>query len=127
MDVRAKTTDGTQYDIEIQLTNQKNMDKRTLFYWGKMFLEGIKKGQDYIELWKVITINILNFNFLAIDKFHSTFHLWEDSWKDFMLTDLVEIRFIELPKFRAIITRTFEKIHCIDGCRFWKRIYLMIY
>jgi len=28
LDVRAKTEDGTQIDIEVQLTNQHNMDKR---------------------------------------------------------------------------------------------------
>ena len=37
LDVKAKTEDGTQFDIEVQLTNQHNMDKRTLFYWGKLF------------------------------------------------------------------------------------------
>mgnify|MGYP000281684540 CR=1 FL=1 len=33
IDVRAKTKDGTQLDIEIQLTNQHNMEKRTLWYY----------------------------------------------------------------------------------------------
>ena len=109
LDVRARTADGTQLNIEVQLTDQKNMDKRTLFYWGKMFIDGIKKGQDYINLCKVITINILDFNFLDINKFHSTFHLREDSCKDFMLTDLVEIHFIELPKFRAHREKNFRE------------------
>ena len=109
LDVRARTADGTQLNIEVQLTDQKNMDKRTLFYWGKVFIDGIKKGQDYINLCKVITINILDFNFLDIDKFHSTFHLREDSCKDFMLTDLVEIHFIELPKFRAYSEKNFRE------------------
>ncbi len=42
LDIRAKTAYGMQIDIEVQINNQKNMDKRTLFYWGKLFLEGIK-------------------------------------------------------------------------------------
>lgn len=50
-----------------------------MFYWGKLFLEGIKKGEDYINLTKVITINILDFDYLDIEKFHSKYHLWEDS------------------------------------------------
>lgn len=77
LDVRAKTADGMQIDIEVQINNHKNMDKRTLFYWGKLFLEGIKQGEDYLKLVKVITVNILDFNFLPIPKFHSTYHLWE--------------------------------------------------
>ncbi|MFZ5989541.1 MAG: Rpn family recombination-promoting nuclease/putative transposase [Bacillota bacterium] len=101
LDVRAKTADGMQVDIEVQLTNQRNMEKRTMFYWGKLFLEGIKQGDDYISLSKVITINILDFNFLDIDKFHSKYHLWEDEEDNYLLTDLIEIHFIEMPKFRA--------------------------
>ncbi|KYH35299.1 PD-(D/E)XK nuclease family transposase [Clostridium tepidiprofundi DSM 19306] len=102
LDVRAKTEDGTQLNIEVQLTDQRNMDKRTLFYWGRLFNEGISKGEDYRKLCKVITINILNFNYLPLNKFHSKFHLWEDDEKDYMLTDLVEIHFIEVLKFNEL-------------------------
>ncbi|MEL7597471.1 MAG: Rpn family recombination-promoting nuclease/putative transposase [Clostridiaceae bacterium] len=102
LDVRAKTENGTQIDIEVQLTNQHNMDKRTLFYWGRMFSESIAKGEDYKHLPKVITINILDFNYIELDKFHTKFHLWEDEAKDYMLTDLVEIHFIEIPKFNEL-------------------------
>lgn len=102
LDVRAKTEDGTQIDIEVQLTNQHNMDKRTLFYWGKLFNEKIAKGEDYKNLNKVITINILDFDYINLDKFHTKFHLWEDESKDYMLTDLVEIHFVELSKFNRL-------------------------
>lgn len=71
-----------------------------MFYWGKLFLEGIKKGEDYINLTKVITINILDFDYLDIEKFHSKYHLWEDSEENYLLTDLIEIHFIEMPKFK---------------------------
>jgi len=102
LDVRAKTEDGTQIDIEVQLTNQHNMDKRTLFYWGRIFNESISKGEDYKNLPKVITINILDFDYINLDKFHTKFHLWEDESKDYMLTDLVEIHFIEISKFNKL-------------------------
>ena len=100
IDVRAKTFNHEHIDIEVQLTDQGNMDKRTLFYWGKMYLENIKKGQDFKSLEKVITINILDFEFLGTESYQSSFHLWEDLEKDYMLTDVVEIHFLELPKFR---------------------------
>lgn len=100
IDVRAKTSKGENIDIEVQLTDQGNMDKRTLFYWGKMYLENIKQGQDYTSLEKVITINILDFEFLGTENYQSSFHLWEDIEKDYMLTDVVEIHFLDLPKFR---------------------------
>ena len=109
IDVRARTIEGEEIDIEVQITDQKNMDKRTLFYWSKLYLEGITKGKDYKELTKVITINILDFEFTNIDKYHSSYHLWEDEDKNYRLTDIVEIHFIELPKFRRIIEKNYRE------------------
>lgn len=108
IDVRAKTLNGEHIDIEVQLTNQGNMDKRTLFYWGKLYLENIKKGEDYKELEKVITINILDFEFLDTTNYQSSFHLWEDIDKEYMLTDLIEIHFLELPKFIKKKSKNFK-------------------
>ena len=109
IDVRATTVKGEEIDIEVQIKDQNNMDKRTLFYWSKLYLEGIKKGGDYKELNKVITINLLDFEYLETKQYHSSFHLWEDEQKDYMLTDLVEIHFIELPKFRALQNKDFKE------------------
>lgn len=110
IDVRAKTADGTQLEIEVQLTNQHNMDKRTLWYWGELFSEGIKKGEDYKKLMKVITINILDFEYIKIpSKFHTTFHLWEDEVKDYMLTDVIEVHFIEMEKFRKLQNKNLKE------------------
>lgn len=109
IDVRAKTSNGENIDIEVQLTDQGNMDKRTLFYWGKMYLENIKQDQDYTSLEKVITINILDFEFLGTENYQSSFHLWEDIEKDYMLTDVVEIHFLELPKFRSKKDRDYRE------------------
>ena len=109
IDVRAKTFNHEHIDIEVQLTDQGNMDKRTLFYWGKMYLENIKKGQDFKSLEKVITINILDFEFLGTESYQSSFHLWEDLEKDYMLTDVVEIHFLELPKFRKMLNKNIRE------------------
>ena len=108
IDVRAVTNKGEEIDIEVQIANQNNMDKRTLFYWSKLYLEGIQKGDDYKTLSKVITINLVDFEFLEISSYHSSYHLWEDEKKDYMLTDLVEIHFIELPKFRKLESKDFK-------------------
>jgi len=65
-----------------------------------MYLENMKQGEDYTSLEKVITINILDFEFLGTENYQSSFHLWEDMEKDYMITDVVEIHFLELPEFR---------------------------
>ena len=102
LDIRAKSVSGEQFNIEVQLINQYNMDKRTLFYWSKLYTGQLKQGQMFNELKKTITINILDFNYIGIDAYHTAFHLWEDGVRDYKLTDVLEIRFIELPKFRKV-------------------------
>lgn len=109
LDIRAKLSDSTQVNIEVQLTNHGNMEKRTLWYWGRIFNEGIAKGDDYSQLTKVITINLLDFKYIKVQKYHSTFHLWEDEALDCKLTDLIEIHFIELPKFHEMPVKHYHE------------------
>jgi predicted transposase/invertase (TIGR01784 family) len=59
LDIRATVNDGTKVNIEVQLCNLGNMDKRSLFYWSREYSKGIKSGQDYQELPSVIAINIV--------------------------------------------------------------------
>lgn len=100
LDIRARTVRGEQINIEVQLVNQYNMEMRTLFYWSKMYTEQLKEGQPYNNLKKTIAIYILDFNYIKDEKYSTVFHLWEDTNKDCKLTDILEIRFLELPKFR---------------------------
>ena len=78
LDVRAILEDGTRVNIEVQLRNLNNFDKRSLFYWSKEYTKGIKSGQDYAYLPTVININIIDFEFLETDNYHTVFHLRED-------------------------------------------------
>ena len=75
LDVRAKTKNGEQIDIEIQVLYTDYMAERTLFYWSKMYNGQIKSGDTYDKLKKCITINIVDFECLPINKVHSSFHI----------------------------------------------------
>jgi len=104
LDVRAETDTGEKINIEVQLKDLHNMEKRSLFYWAREFTKGISEGDDYLLLPKVITINIVNFDNIKLNEFHTCFHLWEDSHKDYLLTDALEIHFINMKKFRQLKT-----------------------
>ena len=52
LDIRAKLNNDTNCNVEIQLVDQKNIEKRALYYWSKMYIESIKAGHDYSELEK---------------------------------------------------------------------------
>lgn len=98
LDVRVITEKGIQINVEIQLINRYNMINRTLFYWSRLYSSQIKRGENYKKLNKTITINILNFNYIDSKKYHTSYHLYEDDDK-IMLTDILEVQFVELPKF----------------------------
>jgi predicted transposase/invertase (TIGR01784 family) len=102
LDVRAILGDGTGVNIEVQLRNLGNMDRRSLFYWSKAYTSSFSAGEDYIDLPNVIAINIVNFEFFEQSDFHTIFHLWEDNDKDLLLTSALEIHFIDMVKFRAL-------------------------
>jgi predicted transposase/invertase (TIGR01784 family) len=110
LDLRAMMTDGTKVNIEVQLRDVGNMNKRSLYYWGNEYTEGLSSGEDYNKLSSVININILGAEFLNTlgtetvpkDAFHTTYHLWEDTYKNCLLSDVLEIHFIDMVKFRRL-------------------------
>lgn len=97
LDVKATTNFGELINIEIQLKNEYNMVKRSLFYWSKMYSEQLGKGKNYDTLSKTVCINLLDFSYLKTDLYHSCFRLKEITTNE-ELTDVQEIHFIEFPK-----------------------------
>jgi predicted transposase/invertase (TIGR01784 family) len=102
LDVRAKAGDGTRVNIEVQLKNRGNMDRRSLYYWSLGYIRNIEAGDDYATLPNVIAINIVNFEYLPTQDFHASFHLREDAQRDYILTGALEIHFIDMVKFRRL-------------------------
>ncbi|MGL4521800.1 MAG: Rpn family recombination-promoting nuclease/putative transposase, partial [Bacilli bacterium] len=87
LDVRAWVSDGTIVNIEVQLTNQGNIEKRALWNWSRIFYRGIKKGEDYVKLPRVISIFLVDFKLLPVPKYHSIFNLREKDYHDCILTN----------------------------------------
>ncbi|MBN1050096.1 Rpn family recombination-promoting nuclease/putative transposase [Clostridium botulinum] len=97
LDVKAITDNNEIINIEIQLKNEYNMIKRSLYYWSKLYEEQLGEGEDYSKLQRTICINILNFKYLKNDRFHNSYRLKEVETNE-ELTDVEEIHFIEIPK-----------------------------
>lgn len=110
LDLHVLTESEININVEIQLINQYNMIKRTIFYMSKMILSQLEKGEDYSCLDRTITINILNFNFLNEDDFIKNYGLFEKKTKK-ELTDLIEIIFIEFPKFKITSKDYNDRLH----------------
>ena len=98
LDVCVVLENGTQIDMEIQLTAFAYWVERSLFYMCKMYVDQIHKGEDYDVLRKCIHVGILDFIlFDEYEEYASCFHIWEDQRKQ-KYTDKLEIHVLELPK-----------------------------
>ena len=101
-DIKAKGINGKLFDIEIQIADEADYDKRVLFYWGRLYTGQLKSGSDYGSLNKAIGIHILNFFLTSANynspKYHNSFHLTEKELGFQYFSDL-EIHIIELKKF----------------------------
>ena len=101
LDVKAMTNKGEHINIEIQLKDEYNMIKRSLYYWSKLYEGQLENGENYQKLSRTICINLLDFNLLNHDKFHSVYRL-KDCETNEELTDVMELHFIELKKIKDV-------------------------
>ena len=102
MDIKAVLDGDTQCDIEMQVVNQHNIEKRILFYWAKMYTQTIKEGNQYNDLKKSICVLIADFELDGlkdIKKYITKWNIREEEYKSVILTDVLEIVIIELPKY----------------------------
>lgn len=112
LDVRAEINGKEIIEVEMQVQNQYNMDKRSSTYITKIYSDQLKEGDSYVEVKKVAVINILNFNYYERNSYHSVGGMKFENSKEnekvdmgYILeeqyvTDDLEMHFIELPKFR---------------------------
>jgi predicted transposase/invertase (TIGR01784 family) len=102
LDVLAHLTDGSRINVEVQLRNEHNMGRRSLYYWSEEYTRDFEAGGKYRELPMVIAINIVDFGYIPVADFHTSFHIWEDQHKEILLTDALEIHFLDMVKFRRL-------------------------
>ena len=108
MDIKAVLDRNTQCDIEMQVVNQHNIEKRMLFYWAKMYTQTIKEGNKYNDLKKSICVLIADFELdglKEIKKYITKWNIREEEYKSVILTDVLELVIIELPKYMKYAKR----------------------
>ena len=99
LDIKAEGNDGKRFNIEIQISDEADYDKRALYYWAKLYTEQLKASEDYSPLSKAIGIHILNFTSIpSVKKYHNVFHIREKESGIQYFKDL-ELHTIELKKF----------------------------
>ena len=120
-------------DVEMQVSNEHNIKERSSTYLSKLAAEQLKAKQNYKELKKIITINILKYNYLERNSYHSIAKMkYEDTnpiefvdmgyrKEEEEATNTFEMHFIELPKFKEknpdCNTKLEQWLWLIDGSK----------
>lgn len=110
LDLQATLDNGIVVNIELQMENEYNIEKRTAYYSSKVLARETKRGTDYKDIEQVIMINILNYELLGFDEYISKTAIVLDKHRDYEVIKNLQWYFIELPKFRRAHPDLNEKI-----------------
>jgi len=109
LDIKAKAENGRWLNVEMQISEDYNFDKRAIYYWAKLVTEQLSEGMMFKELKKTISISILDFNFIPhTPEVHNCYKIINTATgKDDNLHDIFEPHYIELKKFK----KTYHQIN----------------
>ena len=95
LDIKAKINNNINCNIEMQVANRKDIEKRIMFYWGKIYTGSISSGEKYSKLEKTVSIIFVDFeieNLKCIPKYVSKWGVREEDFPSkTILTDVMEI------------------------------------
>ncbi|MBI4864444.1 MAG: Rpn family recombination-promoting nuclease/putative transposase, partial [Candidatus Riflebacteria bacterium] len=100
LDVKAHDSGGKLYNIEVQLADRPAYVERVLYYLARLFSSQLETGDAYGLIAKTIGISLVDFPLFAdLADLHSTYRMYDEK-HSMTLTDMLELHFIELSKFR---------------------------
>lgn len=110
LDIKARGHNDKLFNIEIQISDEADYDKRALYYWAKLYTGQLKERGQYSELNKSIGIHILNFlSIRESSQYHNVFHITEKE-EGFRYFQDLELHTIELNKFEKGINDDFQTL-----------------
>ena len=115
LDIKAKLNDGNvNCDIEMQVVDQKDIEKRILFYWSKMYIQTLKVGEDYENLKRCIVILITDYNLdklKEIPEYVTKWKIREEKYSKLVLTNDLELYIISLEKAKNSTNNKKEELY----------------
>lgn len=101
VDVKARASDGRQFDVEMQLLSERSFTKRILFYWSELHQQQLDAGDSYDKLRPTISVCLTNFVlFPEINEYRLPFELSNREHNVTFSSDMLVI-LVELPKFKV--------------------------
>ncbi|MBQ9298359.1 MAG: Rpn family recombination-promoting nuclease/putative transposase [Clostridia bacterium] len=110
LDLRIDINDDTIVVIEMQNSNKGRMDKRAVFYAGKIIASSLEVGESYNDMKDIIVINILNYKMNEIPEYKVETITVDSKYRKYTVIEGVKYYFIELPKFREMVNKPQNKL-----------------
>ena len=115
LDIKAKLNDGNvNCDIEMQVVDQKDIEKRILFYWSKMYIQTLRVGEDYENLKRCIVILITDYDLdklKEIPEYVTKWKIREEKYSKLVLTNDLELYIISLEKAKNSTKNKKEELY----------------
>jgi predicted transposase/invertase (TIGR01784 family) len=100
LDIKVNTKTGSVIDIEVQVKEQDFIWQRVQYYCARLLAEQGKRGGEYEQLPKVISILIADFSMMEEDGVaHHCFRFYDEKNK-VRFQDSMQIDILEIPKVR---------------------------
>lgn len=99
MDVRVKTKQGEQINIEMQMEGHRAFPERMYMYMAKMYVSQDKVAKSYIDYKRAVQIIITNFNLLEESGYHNVYKITNQE-SGSIFTKHFETHVLELPKLK---------------------------
>ena len=100
LDLGVELEGGEFINVEIQIKNYKNIEKRTTFYACKKLIEQLGPGEDYRQLKPTIIIAILDYSFIKLPEYITETVRVAKEHREYEINNDVKYYYIELEKFR---------------------------
>ena len=96
LDIQLTLNNDTKINIEMQLKQMLDWEKRSVFYLAKMFTADLRRGEEYEKAKRCIVITILDFNIDDGEEYHNVYMLRDKNGR--LYTNVLELHTIELTK-----------------------------
>ena len=94
MDIRLEINGNIDCDVEMEMVNRGNIEIRLMRYVSKIFIRGLKVGEDYIEAKDSIAILVANFELAKhkdVKKILTEYEMREKDYGNIVLTDKIKV------------------------------------
>ena len=109
LDIKATINDEIIVDVEMQNIDYKDTEKRAVFYAGCLIRDSIKTKEAYKIIKDIAVIWILDYELEnENEEYFTRTKTVEDKYCKYEIIKGVKYYFIELPKFRRMVTNKLE-------------------